>query len=79
MKISQIETRVRHLEEKQRAEQDFARDALGKMNDKELDLFEEAARLRDCGHTEEEIAGIMGSEKWKQYQNAAEHFEEEYQ
>lgn len=53
-------------------------DALGKMADSELDLFEEAIKIRECGHTEEQIATMMG-ERWKPFQEAAVHFEDEHQ
>jgi len=79
MKISQMEKRVRRLEEKQKAEPDLVRDALGCMKDFELDLFEEAARLRECGHTKEEVAAIMGHEKWQRYHQVTAHFNEEYE
>jgi hypothetical protein len=47
------------------------------MSDKELNIFEEAARLHESGHAEEEIAVRMAPEKWKQYQQASVHFKEE--
>ena len=53
-------------------------DAVSKLSDPELDLMEEYVRTRDSGFNEEQIQEFM-AERWKPFQKAASHFNEEYE
>jgi hypothetical protein len=75
--IKDLEKKVTALELKGR-EPSLVMDVLGKMADAELDLMEEYVRTRDAGFNDEQIQEFMG-ERWKHFQKAAAHFEDEYE
>lgn len=75
--IKDLEKKVTALELK-KEQPSLVMDVLGKMADSELDLMEEYVRTRDVGSNEEEIKKYMG-ERWKPFQKAVAHFEEEYE
>ena len=77
MKIENLRRKVTALELK-REEPNLVMDVLGKMGDAELDLMKEYVRTRDSGFNEEQIQEFMG-ERWKPFQKAAAHFNEEYE
>ena len=78
MNVTQIERKIMMLELRTKEYPNLVMNVLGKMADSELDLMEEYVRTRDAGFNEEQIQEFMG-EKWKPFQKAAAHFEDEYQ
>jgi hypothetical protein len=56
---------------------DYELMALEALSDLDLDLLQEANALYRSGHSDAEIAALMG-DRWPLYQKAAAHFKKEY-
>jgi len=73
-----LQKRIDRLELRPATEPDLVEKALAALEDKDLELLQEHAILRESGFNEEQAAQMMG-ERWLAYEVAATNFREGYQ
>ena len=76
--ITALRKRLDKLELRPTNEPDLVEKALAVLEDKDLELLQEHAVLRESGFDEEQAAQMMG-ERWLAYEVAATNFREGYQ
>lgn len=57
---------------------DYEMMALEALSDEELGVLQEGRALHGCGHTDAQIEGMMGVERWKLLQEAVGRYQAEY-